>query len=205
MNITERQDMSRTEAVRRIEQAIEEQLTKLDLSGLELKEVPPEIGKCTHLIDLDLSKNQITSIPEAIGLMSNIKWLNLNSNQITSIPPAIGQMSSLIGLNLDNNQITSIPKEIEHLSNLDCLLLKGNKITLIPKKAIEQLSNLKLTWLDISRNPVIKVSITPGSSGFPPKLGQLEKLQVVNGVIEDGTYNHRDYQRPKQPKWSYRG
>jgi internalin A len=55
--------MSLKEAVRRIEQATEEKLTKLDLSGLELEEVPPEIGKCTHLVKLDLSNNQITSIP----------------------------------------------------------------------------------------------------------------------------------------------
>jgi Leucine-rich repeat (LRR) protein len=55
--------MSLKEAVRRIEQATEEKLTKLDLSGLELEEVPPEIAKCTHLVKLDLSNNQITSIP----------------------------------------------------------------------------------------------------------------------------------------------
>jgi Leucine-rich repeat (LRR) protein len=90
--------MSLKEAVRRIEQATEEKLTKLDLSGLELEEVPPEIGKCTHLVKLDLSNNQITSIPEVIGQLLNLEWLLLSANQISEISEAIGQLSNLLGL-----------------------------------------------------------------------------------------------------------
>ena len=41
--------MTREEAVRRIERAAEEKLTKLDLAGLGLEELPPEIGKYTPL------------------------------------------------------------------------------------------------------------------------------------------------------------
>jgi internalin A len=41
--------MTREEAVRRIDQAAEEKLTELDLSGLDLEELPPEIGKCLPL------------------------------------------------------------------------------------------------------------------------------------------------------------
>jgi len=48
--------MTREEAVRRIHRAAEEKLTKLDLSGLGLEELPPEIGKCTQLEKLVLGK-----------------------------------------------------------------------------------------------------------------------------------------------------
>src|SRR6476469_23824 len=48
--------MTREEAVRRIDQAAEEKLTQLDLAGLELEELPPEIGKCTQLETLVLGK-----------------------------------------------------------------------------------------------------------------------------------------------------
>ena len=41
--------MTREEAVRRIDQAAEEKLTQLDLAGLGLEELPPEIGKCARL------------------------------------------------------------------------------------------------------------------------------------------------------------
>ena len=37
--------MTREEAVRRIHQAAEEKLTQLDLAGLGLEELPPQIGK----------------------------------------------------------------------------------------------------------------------------------------------------------------
>ncbi|MEG5063288.1 hypothetical protein QUB33_06650 [Microcoleus sp. B3-A4] len=46
----ETKGMTRDEAARRIDQAAEKKLTELDLSGLELEELPPEIAKCTHLI-----------------------------------------------------------------------------------------------------------------------------------------------------------
>jgi len=38
--------MTPEEAVRRIDRAAEEKLTQLDLAGLGLEELPPEIGKC---------------------------------------------------------------------------------------------------------------------------------------------------------------
>ncbi len=41
--------MTREEAVRRIAQAAEEKLTQLDLAGLGLEELRPEIGKCHPL------------------------------------------------------------------------------------------------------------------------------------------------------------
>jgi len=52
-------------------------LTELDLSGIGLEELPPEIGKYTHLTGLNLSNNQITCIPETLGQLSNLRWLDL--------------------------------------------------------------------------------------------------------------------------------
>ena len=49
MNPTETKNMTRDEAMRRIDRAAQENLTELDLSGLDLEELPSEIGKCTQL------------------------------------------------------------------------------------------------------------------------------------------------------------
>src|SRR4028118_1813023 len=115
--------MTREEAVRRIHRAAGEKLTQLDLSGLGLEELPPEIGKCTQLEKLVLGGkfdeekrewvgNQLTEFPDAVLQLTNLKILSLVNNQITSIPDAIGQLSNLTQLYLYNNQITSIPEAI---------------------------------------------------------------------------------------------
>ena len=61
---------------RRIEQVVNKKLMELDLSGLDLKELPPEIFKCTHLTQLLLHQNLITQLPEAFGQLSNLTGLN---------------------------------------------------------------------------------------------------------------------------------
>jgi Leucine-rich repeat (LRR) protein len=166
--------MTREEAVRRIHRAAEEKLTQLDLSGLGLDELPPEIGKCTQLETLLLAKfdeekrewvgNKLTEFPDAVLQLTNLKILNLSWNQITAIPEAIGQLSNLTQLDLLSNQITSIPQDLGQLSNLTELYLSWNQITSIPQD-LGQLSNL--TQLDLSNNQITSI---------PEELAQLSNL-----------------------------
>ena len=171
--------MTREEAVRRIDQAAEEKLTELDLSGLDLEELPPEIGKCTQLETLllgekfyeekrELVRNKLTEFPDAVLQLTNLKTLNLSHNQITCIPGAIGQLSNLTLVNLSSNQITQIPDAISKLSNLTWLLVSSNQITSIPD-ALGQLSHL--TLLDLGGNRITSI---------PDALGQLSHLTLVN-------------------------
>ena len=167
--------MTREEAVRRIHRAAEEKLTELDLSGLDLEELPPEIGKCTQLETLLLGGkfdeekrewvgNKLTEFPDAVLQLTNLKILNLSWNQITSIPEALGQLSNLTKLKLSGNQITSIPEALGQLSNLTRLDLHKNQITSIPE-AIGKLSNL--TELDLHNNQITSI---------PKVIGQLSNL-----------------------------
>jgi Leucine-rich repeat (LRR) protein len=77
--------MTLDEIVAQIDEAAEKELTELDLSGLWLEELPPEIGKCTHLTDLKLSGNQITCIPESIGQLSISNNIRGKSNPISNL------------------------------------------------------------------------------------------------------------------------
>ncbi|MBD1810989.1 leucine-rich repeat domain-containing protein [Microcoleus vaginatus DQ-U2] len=166
--------MTREEAVRRIDRAAEEKLTELDLSGLDLEELPPEIGKCTQLEMLVLGKwekekrkwvgNQLTQFPDSVLQLTNLKILSLADNQITEIPDAIGQLSNLTQLVLGSTQITKISEALGQLSNLTQLHLSDNKITKIPE-ALGQLSNL--TQLNLSHNQITQI---------PEALGQLSNL-----------------------------
>src|SRR6476469_2449256 len=156
--------MTREEAVRRIDQAAEEKLTQLDLSWLDLEELPPEIGKCTQLETLVLAKfdgekskwvgNKLTEFPDAVLQLTKLPILNVSHNQITSIPEEIGQLSNLTDIYLSNNQIASIPDAIGQLPNLTGLDLRWNQITSIPD-AIAQMSNL--TRLDLRGNQITSI------------------------------------------------
>lgn len=55
---------------------------RLDLSGLQLTELPDSLWQLTHLIDLDLSENLLTDVPEAIGRFTNLDFLNLSENRL---------------------------------------------------------------------------------------------------------------------------
>src|SRR4028119_2077683 len=135
--------MTREEAVRRIHQAAEEKLTVLDLSGLDLEELPAEIGKCTQLETLllgekfyeekrELVRNKLTEFPDAVLQLTNLKTLNLSHNQITSIPGAIGQLCHLTLLDLSSNQIPKTPDATRKLKIWKGLLVSTNKIPKTP-------------------------------------------------------------------------
>ena len=165
--------MTRDELLLLIDKAADEGWTKLDLAGLELEELPAQIGKCTQLETLLLGKfdekgrwigNKLTEFPDVVLQLTNLKILDLGGNQITSIPEAIAQLSNLTQLNLMSNQITSIPETIAQLSNLTELDLRNNQITVIPE-AIGQLSNLTQLYLHSNQITVI-----------PNVIGQLSNL-----------------------------
>ncbi|MEG4279326.1 leucine-rich repeat domain-containing protein [Microcoleus sp. MON1_C1] len=157
--------MTREEAVRRIHRAAEEKLTELNLSGLGLEDLPPEIGKCTQLETLLLRKwdekkkksvgNKLTEFPDVVLQLTNLKKLSIVNNQITKIPDSLAQMSNLIDLNLSGNQIAEIPETLGKLSNLTHLDLGGNQIAEIPE-TLGKLSNL--THLDLGSNQIAEIS-----------------------------------------------
>ncbi|MEG4320267.1 MULTISPECIES: COR domain-containing protein [unclassified Microcoleus] len=193
--------MTLQELLQLIDKAAEEGSTELDLAGLELEELPPEIGKCTQLETLVLGKfdekkgksigNKLTEFPDVVLQLTNLKRLLIADNQITVIPDAIGQLSNLRELNLSDNHISVIPDAIGQLSNLTRLDLNSNQITVIPED-LGQLSNLSelslssnqitcipedlaqlsnLTWLDLSSNQITCI---------PEDLAQLSNLTLLH-------------------------
>src|SRR4028119_157943 len=142
--------MTREEAVRRIHRAAEEKLTQLDLSGLGLEELPPEIGKCTQLEKLVLGKverwqgfnsnpslkliipNQLRTLPEELRSLVNLRSIDLSGNPFGTMPELLLEMKQLDSLNLTRIGLTAISEAISKLSNLTRLYLSENQITSIP-------------------------------------------------------------------------
>jgi len=94
------QDDPYTIAQQTIEEFISSGEDMLDLSGLGLTELPPELWQITYLEWLDLSDNHLTRLPPQIGLLTNLKTLGVVGNRLTELPPEIGQLKRLEYLHL---------------------------------------------------------------------------------------------------------
>jgi uncharacterized membrane protein len=158
--------MARDEAYWKVEQRIEQAwrkgFTTLDLSQMNLAEVPEVIASLTQLTKLYLSNNQLTSIPAAITSLTQLTVLDLSNNQLTSIPAAITSLTQLTVLDLSNNQLTSIPAAITSLTQLTVLDLFNNQLTSIPAAiaSLTQLIELYLSDNQLTSIPMEVVFLT---------------------------------------------
>lgn len=100
------------EALRRIEEVEREKATYLNLSGLDLIDIPPELFKLADLQILGLDENQITVIPEKIGSLKNLSILYLQDNNISVLPDSIRSLTDLWRLYLHGNPGLGIPAEV---------------------------------------------------------------------------------------------
>jgi internalin A len=165
-------------ALQKIEQAAAQQWEELDLSGMGLTEVPPEIGGLGELKRLILGKsdrkkaafvgNPLTKLPSELWKLQQLEELFLVDIQISVIPDVIAQLVNLQTLDLRSNQIRVIPDVIVQLVNLQTLALSFNQIKVIPD-AIAQLVNLQT--LGFTQNQI---------SSIPDSIAQLVNLQMLN-------------------------
>ena len=154
---------------------------RLDLSGNQLSEVPPELGSLSNLTHLYLYDNQLSGVPPELGSLSNLEWLWLQRNQLSDVPSELGSLSNLEWLHLSGNQLSGVPPELGSLSNLEWLWLQRNQLSEVPSE-LGSLSNLE--WLDLSHNRLTEI---PGELG---NLSNLESLYLssneLTGCIPEG-------------------
>ncbi|MGH2412832.1 MAG: COR domain-containing protein [Microcystaceae cyanobacterium] len=124
--------------LKKIQEAKEKQLKKLDLSQYGLTEIPDEVFILKQLEILTLEINSLPAIPESISRLQNLTYLNLNRNQLTSLPESISRLQNLTTLNLWNNQITTIPESITRLQNLTIFDLEHNPIETPPLEIVNK-------------------------------------------------------------------
>jgi internalin A len=183
--------MSRKQALQRIHRAATKKAEVLDLSELELTEVPPEVTQLVNLQRLSLSSNQISVIPDSIAQLVNLQKLSLSGNQINVIPDSIAQLVNLQMLDLSSNRISLIPDSITQLIKLQKLSLRSNQIRGIPD-SIAQLVKLRTFYLMSNQISVIPDSIAQlvnlqmldlrsnRISVIPDSIAQLIKLQTLD-------------------------
>ena len=152
------------EALRRIEDARAEGATELNLMGLELEELPPELWELTSLTQLYLGNNELTTLPESIGNLEALNYLTLNRNVLTKLPESITKLGVLTILDLEYNVLTELPESIGDLEALNYLNLNFNGLTTLP----ESITKLRvLTELSLGDNRL---------TALPVSIGDLEAL-----------------------------
>jgi internalin A len=157
-------------AVLKIEQARAEQWEELDLSGMGLTEVPPEIGGLGELRRLFLGRwdeekdegvgNPLVDLPGAIGQLQQLEELHLYDTKITVIPELIAKLKNLRKLNLAKNEIAEVPVWVSELVSLTEIDLWGNQISIFPD-AIMPLN--RLTKLNLGGNRISEIPAWIGS------------------------------------------
>lgn len=103
------------------------QVTKLNLSGLGLKEFPENVFDYPNLTKLVLSSNKIKVIPKDILKLKKLKVLDLANNELSVLQGAVFRLPKLQTLNLYGNKIKKFPKQIMD-SSIQKLIVSKNPL-----------------------------------------------------------------------------
>ncbi|MGB1243581.1 MAG: GTP-binding protein [Chitinophagales bacterium] len=172
--------MSLEIALERIQEAKKNNARSLDLSDLDLKKIPLEIGVLTNLTVLDLSRNQIGEIG-GLDALANLTVLSLSRNQISEIG-GLDALANLTRLDLHNNQISEIPPSLLKLKQAiywklpsendykEGIYLKNNPLTTPPPEIVKKGNSAIQTFLEELQytkplNEVKVILVGQGASG----------------------------------------
>lgn len=131
-------------ARRKIEQAIEDSKTSVDLSRMNLTALPDDIADLRHIVvasksgsfrthlELYLSNNRLSTLPECLFEITNLAFLGLSGNRLEHLSPSISKLKNLISLNIGLNQIDFFPANLLKLTRLEHLVFHSAKIHATP-------------------------------------------------------------------------
>lgn len=122
-------------------------LRKLNLSGNSISRIPAEIENLKRLQTLDLSFNNVRSFYSKLCSLKKLQILNLNNNEIKTIPKQIKGLVTLRVLSIANNKLCSLSDEFALLENLKELNLSGNNFTELPRQLLG-MSSIKRIWFN---------------------------------------------------------
>ncbi|KAF9982596.1 hypothetical protein BGZ65_002686 [Modicella reniformis] len=135
-----------------IQGAVEDGVGELDLSNLELTDLPSDICDLNYAIvynergsfslsknrlKLFLSSNHFTSIPMDVFTLSNLSVLSIRNNNIEALPPEIGLLVNLVELSVGGNLLKVLPSQVALLPKLSILTVHPNSFMLPPEPEAE--------------------------------------------------------------------
>jgi hypothetical protein len=146
----------------------------LDLAGLGLDTIPPDIGKLIGLADIDLGRNHLRRLPQAFEELTDLETLRLGDNELDSLPDGF-TLASLRELYLPRNRLVALPRNVG-VTNLRILDLDENRIRALPPD-FRYLSHL--VSFSIRGNLLDSLPAAFGPETFP----RLTRLALADNAI----------------------
>jgi internalin A len=133
--------MDEKELLRIIEKIEIGGITNLFLQGHEIKMIPREIGKLTHLETLIIDRNQLTELPQELEHLTKLKTLSIGENPLKIFPREIAQLTSLRKLFVDESQLDRFAENLFALKHLELYVYNGSQYEQIPDEFLVRLKN----------------------------------------------------------------
>lgn len=154
----------------------------LNLSNIELTELPEIVTRISTLRVLRLFGNNLSALPSSMDRLLDLEALYLGANHFTDESlfsegslEVICKLPSLTTLALNHNGLFEVPKMTFRCPRLQTLKLGSNHISALPPELL-QLSNLRGLFLDT--NAI--TTLPPWLSG----MRALEELILANNPVE---------------------
>ena len=108
-----------------LEQAIQEaaNVTKLNLSNNNLKQLPAEFGDLINLTHLFVSNNCLSSLPTSFKQLKKLQLLDLSKNKLKGLSENIADLKLLERLYVEGNPLT-----VEEIRSLMELMEKRRRL-----------------------------------------------------------------------------
>lgn len=152
-------------------------LRRLDMSHLQLSEVPTEITDQLHLLEkLDLSDNKLNddSFPSNMRNLTKLFELCAHNNYLTHVPKTLTRLRNLTRLKLGSNKLTTL-EGVEKLKKLTMLVLDSNEIESLTRDLYMHMKKLEI--LHLSKNRLKEIT---GDVRF---LRQLKDLDISDNNL----------------------
>lgn len=164
------------------------QITKLNLSGLNLGSFPENIIEYPNLTKLVLSNNKIKAIPGYILKLKKLKVLDLANNDIKVLHSAVFKLPKLRILNLYGNHIVKFPKQAME-SRLQKIIVGNNPIIDTELERLEEKFDI-VFYGDYSVSPQESIEKEPVKFLPQKELKEEQKEKKKHQIFI--SYSHKD-------------